>query len=224
MTNARTKQLLAGSTLIAVLAVGATTYAQGFRPGSVPAGSRLETGSSACKAAIPEGSVAAPDAAWRLRLQAARALPRQRQSGDRQRGVEPAHRSRRRGHRAVGPPVGLRQHAARAVHERPKPDGWRVASYLPRPGAAAGDLRAGRACVCSARTARWPASVCRATCSSPRATRTSTRARGEVHGMPALVLSGEGDSLAYAVNAGVDVQEEEQRLQPRSRQPASGRS
>jgi OOP family OmpA-OmpF porin len=29
---------------------------------------------------------------------------------------------------------------------------------------------------------------------------------GDVHGMPALVLSGEGDSFAYAVNAGVDVQ------------------
>src|ERR1700690_2167829 len=44
MTNARTKKLLAGSTLIAALAVGATTFAQGFaldRFQPAPAGDRF---------------------------------------------------------------------------------------------------------------------------------------------------------------------------------------
>ena len=73
-------------------------------------------------------------------------------------------------------------------------------------GAAAGDLRAGL----RVRLVGENRSLANLSFSAyvfiPTGNKDKYTSSGKVHALPALVLSGEGDSFAYAVNAGVDVQ------------------
>jgi OOP family OmpA-OmpF porin len=72
-------------------------------------------------------------------------------------------------------------------------------------GAAAGDLRAGL----RVRLLGENRSVANLSLSAyvffPTGNKDKATGADEIHGMPALVLSGEGDTFAYAVNAGVDI-------------------
>ena len=72
-------------------------------------------------------------------------------------------------------------------------------------GAAAGDLRAGL----RVRLLGENRSLATLSLSGyvffPTGNKDKATSANEIHGMPALVLSGEGESVAYAVNAGVDV-------------------
>jgi outer membrane protein OmpA-like peptidoglycan-associated protein len=83
--------------------------------------------------------------------------------------------------------------------------GETVQGYSMPSGAAAGDLRAGL----RVRLLGENRSLATLSLSGyvffPTGNKDKATGANEIHGMPALVLSGEGESFAYAVNAGVDV-------------------
>jgi OmpA-OmpF porin, OOP family len=85
-------------------------------------------------------------------------------------------------------------------------NGDSVSGAPPAPsGAAAGDLRAG----VRVRLLGENRSLATLSFSGylffPTGSKDNLTGTDEIHGMPALVLSGEGESVAYAVNAGVDI-------------------
>jgi OmpA-OmpF porin, OOP family len=206
MTNARTKRLLAGSALIAVLAIGTTTYAQGgfaldrFQPS--PAGDRF----FGVQGGDPGGHLS----------------PRLMLLGDY--AYKPLVLYRASDNQAVGNVVSnqLVVHVAAGIalwdrlwvfanmplalytNGQSPSDG---SLQVPSPsGAAAGDLRAGLRLRLLGENRSLASLSLSGYVFIPTGKQDKYTSSGEVHAMPALVLSGEDDSFAYAVNAGVDLQ------------------
>jgi OOP family OmpA-OmpF porin len=198
------KQLLAGSTLIAVLAVGATTHAQisldRFQP--APAGDRF----FGVQGGDPGGDLS----------------PRLMLLGDY--AYKPLVLYRASDNQAIGSVVSnqLIVHAAAGIAlwdrlwifanmplalytngQSPTVDGGQIPSPS---GVAAGDLRVGARVRLLGENRSLASLSLSGYLFIPTGNKDKYTSSGEVHGMPALVLSGEGDSFAYAVNAGVDIQ------------------
>jgi OOP family OmpA-OmpF porin len=87
--------------------------------------------------------------------------------------------------------------------------GSNVSSTLPAPsGVSAGDLRPGaRVRLLGANRSLATLSLS-ATLYVPTGKKNQYMSADEIHGMPALVLSGENDSIAYAANLGVDLRKQ----------------
>jgi outer membrane protein OmpA-like peptidoglycan-associated protein len=195
---------LAGSTLIAALAVGATTHAQfaldRFQP--APAGDRF----FGVQGGDPGGDLS----------------PRLMLLGDY--AYKPLVLYRASDNQAIGNVVSnqLIVHAAAGISlwdrlwvfanmplalyangQSPSDGGVQLLSPS---GVAAGDLRAGMRLRLLGENRSLASLSLSAYVFIPTGKKDKYTSSGEVHGMPALVLSGEGDSVAYAINAGVDVQ------------------
>ncbi|HEX7506955.1 MAG TPA: thrombospondin type 3 repeat-containing protein, partial [Polyangia bacterium] len=205
MTNARTKRLTASSILMAALAAGTNAQAQGialdrFQP--APAGDRF----FGVQGGDPGGHLS----------------PRLMLLGDY--AYKPLVLYRASDNQAIGNLVSnqLVVHVAAGIalwdrlwvfanmplalvtNGQNPSDG--VSSISSPSGAAAGDLRAGMRVRLLGENRSLASLSLSAYLFIPTGSKEKYTSTGEVHGMPALVLSGEDDSFAYAVNAGVDVQ------------------
>ena len=206
MTNTRTKQLLAGSTLIAVLTVGAMTHAQSFsldRFQPAPAGDRF----FGVQGGDPGGHLS----------------PRFMLLGDY--AYKPLVLYRASDNQAIGNLVSnqLIVHAAAGIAlwdrlwvfanmplalytggQSPSVDQMTINSPS---GVAAGDLRAGMRVRLLGENRSLASLSLSGYVFIPTGKKGKLTSSGKVHGMPALVLSGEDDNVAYAVNVGVDIQQ-----------------
>ncbi len=193
---------MAGSTLIAVLAIAATTHAQGgfsldrFQPS--PAGDRF----FGVQGGDPGGALS----------------PRFMLLGDY--AYKPLVLYRASDDQAVGNVVSnqLIVHAAAGIAlwdrlwgfaDMPLAlytNGQNPSDIASPSGVAAGDLRLGLRVRLLGENRSLASLSVSGYLFVPTGKQDKYTSSGEVHGMPALVLSGEGDSFAYAVNAGADVQ------------------
>ena len=201
MTNAFRKWLIAGFTVVALLAVSASTHAQGtlvldrFQP--APAGDRF----FGVQGGDPGGHLSP-----RLMLLGDYAYkPLVLYQGDNQE-IGAVVKNQLVLHVAAGislwdrlwvfadMPLALLNNAE-SVGGLPAPPS----------GVAAGDLRAGLRVRLLGENRSLATLALSGYVYIPTGNKDKRTGANEVHGMPALVLSGEGESVAYAVNAGVDV-------------------
>jgi len=201
MTNARTKRLIAGAIWIVALAAGTRTQAQGialdrFQP--APAGDRF----FGVQGGDPGGHLSP-----RLMLlgdYAYKPLVLYRASDDQE--VGSVVKNQLVLHVAAGISLWDRLWVFASMPLSLYTNGQSPSDISSPSGAAAGDLRAGLRLRLLGENRSLASLSLAGYVFIPTGSKDKYTSTGEVHGMPALVLSGEGDSFAYAVNAGVDVQ------------------
>jgi OOP family OmpA-OmpF porin len=199
MTNAFRKWVIAGSTVVALLAISARTYADGtlaldrFQP--APAGDRF----FGVQGGDPGGHLSP-----RFMLLGDYAYkPLVLYQGDDAQGA--VVKNQLFLHVAAGISLWDRLWIFANMPLALVNSGETVQGYSVPSGAAAGDLRAGLRVRLLGENRSLASLSLSGYVFFPTGNKDKSTGANEIHGMPALVLAGEGDSFAYAVNAGVDV-------------------
>ena len=202
MTNAKTKRLLTGSTLIVVLAIATTSYAESmaldrFQP--APAGDRF----FGVEGGDPGGHLLP-----RLMLlgdYAYKPLVLSQSSNDQEVGA--IVKNHLFLHAAVGISLWDRLLISANMPLALYTSGQTLVNgqFSPPSGVAAGDLRAGLRLRLVGENRSLASLSISGYVFIPTGDKDKLAGEGKVHGTPALVLAGEGDFVAYAVTVGADL-------------------